>query len=198
MFTRGRQVKNPVHMWQHSQLSGPSIHTKCLTWVQFHQNFTCNFFSHRSQKCKKDSQLKQLFALLGSVQVKAGHKHIDEIETWMSTSCQPKVGNWQVLHINVYSVRTTFSQKNEWDGITMRKPCPVFPSLLFWFGFLLWCCKNLFSETGIPRDIICKEFPNNIRGGIRGFDHSWAREWAERKTKKTHFFSDKYVRLFFT
>ena len=58
----------------------------------------------------------------------------------------------------------------------MRKPCPVFPSLLFWFGFLLWCCKNLFSETGIPRDIICKEFPNNIRGGIRGFDHSWARE----------------------
>ena len=31
-------------------------------------------------KPQKDSQLKQLFALLGSVSVKAAHKHVDEIE----------------------------------------------------------------------------------------------------------------------
>ena len=29
----------------------------------------------------KDSQVKQLFALLGSVCIKAVHKHIDEIDT---------------------------------------------------------------------------------------------------------------------
>ena len=34
----------------------------------------------RSQKGKKDIQLKQLFALLGSASVKAAHKDIDEID----------------------------------------------------------------------------------------------------------------------
>ena len=41
-----------------------------------------SFYVRRSQKCKKDSQLKQLFALLGSAGVKAGRKHIDEIDPW--------------------------------------------------------------------------------------------------------------------
>ena len=31
-------------------------------------------------KAQKDSQLKQLFALLGSMSVKAARKHVDEID----------------------------------------------------------------------------------------------------------------------
>ena len=45
-----------------------------------HQHFMRNFYVGRSHKRKKDSQLKQLFALLGYAGVKAAHKHIDEIE----------------------------------------------------------------------------------------------------------------------
>jgi len=33
------------------------------------------------ESAKKDSQVKQLFALSGSASVKAGHKHVDEIES---------------------------------------------------------------------------------------------------------------------
>ena len=32
------------------------------------------------KSAKKDSQFKQLFALLGSAHVKAGHKHVDKID----------------------------------------------------------------------------------------------------------------------
>ena len=40
-------------------------------------------FMHTDPKsAKKDSQLKQLFALLGSGDVKAAHKHVDEIDPW--------------------------------------------------------------------------------------------------------------------
>ena len=42
--------------------------------------FTPSLYTCRSQKCKKDSQLKQLFELLGSAGVKAACKHIDEID----------------------------------------------------------------------------------------------------------------------
>jgi len=35
--------------------------------VNFTQHFMCSFYMRRSQKCKKDSQLKLLFALLGSI-----------------------------------------------------------------------------------------------------------------------------------
>ena len=38
-----------------------------------------SFYARRSQKLKKDSQLKQFFALLGSVGVKA-NIHVDEID----------------------------------------------------------------------------------------------------------------------
>ena len=38
-----------------------------------------SFYARRSQKLKKDSQLKQLFALSGSVGVKA-NIHVDEID----------------------------------------------------------------------------------------------------------------------
>ena len=46
----------------------------------FHQHFTSIFYACRSQKCKKDSQLKQLFVLLGSASVKAARKLIDEVD----------------------------------------------------------------------------------------------------------------------
>ena len=52
-------------------------------WGQFHQQFTSSFYACRSQKCKKDSQLKKLFALLGSACIKAALKHLDEIDPWM-------------------------------------------------------------------------------------------------------------------
>ena len=42
--------------------------------------FTSSFHACRSQKLKKDSQVKQLFALLESVHVKPACKNIDEIE----------------------------------------------------------------------------------------------------------------------
>ena len=47
---------------------------------QFHQHFTCSFYAPRSQKRQRDSQVKQLFAFLGSAQVKAETKHVDEID----------------------------------------------------------------------------------------------------------------------
>ena len=45
----------------------------------------CSFYARSSQKRKKDSQLKQHFALLGSASVKAAHKHIDEIDPYNAT-----------------------------------------------------------------------------------------------------------------
>ena len=52
-------------------------------WGQFHQRF----YVRRSQKRKKESQLKQLFALSGSACLKALRKHIGEIDpTWCKMS----------------------------------------------------------------------------------------------------------------
>ena len=50
---------------------------------QFHHHFMSSFYVRRAQKCIKDSQLKQLFALLGSGHVKAACKHVDEIDPMM-------------------------------------------------------------------------------------------------------------------
>ena len=61
------------------------MHFQKLTLVdqpsrgQFHQHFKGSFYAHGSQKRKKDSQVKQLFALSESVGIKAEYKHIDEI-----------------------------------------------------------------------------------------------------------------------
>ena len=51
-------------------------------WGQFHQLFKRSFYVCRSQKRQKDSQLKQLFALSGSVGVKAARKYVGEIDPW--------------------------------------------------------------------------------------------------------------------
>ena len=58
----------------------------CKSWVrpvvasrgQFHQHFTRSFYARRSSKAQKDSLIKQLFALSGSVSVKDACKQIDE------------------------------------------------------------------------------------------------------------------------
>ena len=54
---------------------------------QFHQHFTSSFYVHRSQKRKKESQVKQLFALSGSVGVKSGRKHVGEIDPRFLPQC---------------------------------------------------------------------------------------------------------------
>ena len=44
------------------------------------------FYAHllhaKIPKVQKDSQVRQLFAVLGSVYVKAAHKHVGEIDPW--------------------------------------------------------------------------------------------------------------------
>ena len=52
----------------------------CFFKGQFHQHFMSSFHAPRSQKCKKDSLVKQLFLLSGSECIKAEHKHVDEID----------------------------------------------------------------------------------------------------------------------
>ena len=47
---------------------------------QFQQHFMSSSYPRRSQKRKKDSQLKELFVLLQSAGVKAVRKHFDEID----------------------------------------------------------------------------------------------------------------------
>ena len=47
---------------------------------RLHHYFTSSFYASKSQKRKKDSQVKQLFALLGAVSLKEVRKHIDEID----------------------------------------------------------------------------------------------------------------------
>ena len=48
--------------------------------VNFINKLIINFYASRSQKHKKDSQVKQLFALLGSAGVRAAHKLVDKID----------------------------------------------------------------------------------------------------------------------
>jgi len=45
----------------------------------FTKLFKQSFYVHRSQKCKKDSQIISHFALFGSICVKAAHKYVSEI-----------------------------------------------------------------------------------------------------------------------
>ena len=51
-----------------------------MIWGQFHQQFISSFYALRSQKRRKDSQVKQLFALSGSVCLKAARKFVGEID----------------------------------------------------------------------------------------------------------------------
>ena len=49
--------------------------------VTISHHFMSSFYARRSQKRKTDSQVKQLFALLGSASVKVARKHVGEIDS---------------------------------------------------------------------------------------------------------------------
>ena len=65
-----------------------------VTKGQFHQHFTSSFYTCRSEKRQKDSQLKQLFLLSGSAGVKAARKRVDEIDLkeWRKDQFHQHVG----------------------------------------------------------------------------------------------------------
>ena len=75
--------------------------------VNFINVFTCSFYARRYQKHKKDSQLKQLFALSGSEDVEAVRKQVDEIDPRSSP-----VGKKHAIEDkrNDHQQKTTFSQ----------------------------------------------------------------------------------------
>jgi len=52
-----------------------------VTRCQFHQRFMRSFYLRRFQKHKNDIQVIVHFALLGSMNVKAAHKHVGEIDS---------------------------------------------------------------------------------------------------------------------
>ena len=63
------------------------IFVKIVNWGQFYQHSTCSFYARRSQKRKKDCQVKQFFVLLGSSSVKAACRMLvkltpDLFEKW--------------------------------------------------------------------------------------------------------------------
>ena len=62
------------------EFSTLNIKVKMETRRQFHQHFTSSFYANRSQKCKKDSQVKRIFALSGYLHVKPVCKHVGEID----------------------------------------------------------------------------------------------------------------------
>ena len=72
----------------------PQIGNRCTIArrSQFHQHFMHTFYARRSQKCKKESQVKQLFALTGSAHIKVARKHIGDIDPLMI--CNEKNGGY--------------------------------------------------------------------------------------------------------
>ena len=84
---------------------------------QIHHHFTCSFYERRSQKHKKDSQVKQLFALLGSVGVKAAHKQVDEINP------KSKGLKWQLFQKERFFVQTKITKMESyiiWERNTLH------------------------------------------------------------------------------
>ena len=56
------------------------IHLLCSSGVNFTNNLLAAFIYKDPKSAKKDSQARQLFALLGSARVKAACKYVDEID----------------------------------------------------------------------------------------------------------------------
>ena len=79
---RQRRARQHQHQQQQQQVAGSTSRFLSLSLfhLQFHQHLTSSFYTRRSQKHKEDSLLKQLFALSGSVGIKAVRKHVDEID----------------------------------------------------------------------------------------------------------------------
>ena len=115
--------------------------------ANFINMFTQSFSTHISQKCKKDNQVKQLFALLGSMRLKAERKHIDEIDprckedsdgNWFSLKTVPIVLTvWQSLELKPsVSPNTTWGGKGFSQSVTWQN---------FWSVFLAWLLTANFQ-----------------------------------------------------
>ena len=79
-----------VKIWTKEIIKFKKHNLSIATFIrsQFHRQFRISFYTCRSQKRKKDWKVNQLFALWGSVLVKAACKYIDEID--------PRSKNWLV------------------------------------------------------------------------------------------------------
>ena len=71
--------------------SGQNLIYRIGSRGQFNHHFTSSFYASRAQKRKKDNHLKHLLALSGSACIKAAHKHVGEINPWIS---QPSESSW--------------------------------------------------------------------------------------------------------
>ena len=68
------------------------------TCSQFHQHFLQAAFTHADPySAKKDSQVKQLFVLSGSVGIKAARKHVDEIDPWLKPYAGLGAHSWLLV-----------------------------------------------------------------------------------------------------
>jgi len=93
--------------WKYSTLNVCVCACACIVWereregkgVNYYQHFTSSFYAHISQKRKKDSQNKQLFALSEAACVKAACKHVGEIDPWFCKreSCNDVAENGLLL-----------------------------------------------------------------------------------------------------
>jgi len=45
-----------------------------VSWCQFHQHFTCNFYAQRFLKCKKTVKSSGFFVVSGSARIKAARR----------------------------------------------------------------------------------------------------------------------------
>ena len=110
-------------------------------WGQFHQYSTSSFYARRSQKRKKDSQLKLLLALSGSLSVKAVSKHVDEIDPWSlvvrSIDRRLKRANHSQFLLNDAFTNNWWEKLISWGEST-----PTFKILLRKFGSVLTRGRN--------------------------------------------------------
>ena len=79
------------------------------------------FYARRSQKPKKDSQLKQLFALLGPAEVKATCKHVDEIDPRTTTLPYAMHQKRNIINLQAYKLLWNWSESwRNWNLIFWR------------------------------------------------------------------------------
>ena len=87
------------------QNPNPAKTLSTLSRTQFHQHFTSSFYARGSQKRKKDSQIKQLFALLGPVCLNAARKHVGEIDPRSQSSVWVPQQQQQQQQLRVLKLR---------------------------------------------------------------------------------------------
>ena len=108
-------------------------------WGQIHQHFTCSFYVCRSQRRKKDSQLKKLYALLGSTSIK-----VKFTPGWTRTTFdRPIVSFYCVIFYLLADLLTKLhcNQRNKMI-LSERKPKNAsifFQSILIYYLFKFFC-----------------------------------------------------------